>query len=131
MALVPLVVVNQSSGASFRHADCVVVDASYLELYLSTGTYRSGAAKEFQGDGRTAFSYHTFYRDALGAETGIPTIFEHHPGLAPFLASVRWDLIPMPLGDGSQLLMAGASMDLDKYAAALPDPMALPAQVSE
>lgn len=131
LRIVPLVVVNQGSGVSFRYADCVVVDASYLELYLSTGTYRSGAARDFRGEGRTAFSYHTFYVDAHSAETGIPTIFEHHPGLAPFLASVRWDFIPLPLGDGSHLLMAGASMDLDKYVTALPDPIALLSQEPE
>ncbi|WP_225040707.1 hypothetical protein WGT02_40010 (plasmid) [Rhizobium sp. T1470] len=97
LRFVPLVVVNQSAGAGFRSGDAVVVDAHFLSLFLSDGTYRAGAARDFTTSNRFGFLDFEMYASVEEAECQLPQLFENHPGLAPYLSAVAWDEAVVPL----------------------------------
>lgn len=120
--IVPLVVVNQSSGTSCRFGECVVIDAHFLELFLGSGSYSSGSVSETGDQGRIGFALQHLYADAAGAEACIPGLFEAHPGLTVFRKAVRWDASKIPLVVDGVLLIAFPTMDASSFAEAMPDP---------
>ena len=122
LRIVPLVVVNQSSGTGCRFGDCVVVDAHFLQLFFGSGSYRSGSVIEAGSKGRIGFTHQDLYNDAVGAEACIPDLFAAHPGLAAYRKAVRWEKSEIPLLGDDVLLMSFATMDVPSYAAAMPDP---------
>lgn len=122
LRVVPLVVVNQSNGTGCKFGNCVVVDAHFLRLYLSSGEYMSGGALDLQTPGRTGFKFRRLYSNASEAEIGIPSTFEVHPGLVAFRAAVRWTVSPIPLAGGETLRITFPTMDVASYTGAMPNP---------
>lgn len=113
--LLPLVIVNQSNGTSWSFDGCTVTDASWFELFLSSGEYHSAAALTLDGSALPVFTVGQLYTDVASAEQALPAIFKDHPGLRQFCAAVDWSAMPIPLADGRALLMAHPTMNIDRY----------------
>lgn len=103
LRFVPLVVVNQSAGVGCCFDGCVIVDALFLSLFLGDGSIRTGAARDFGTPGRLGFVHTQLYQSVNEAEEAIPSLFETHPGIAPYRAAVDWDSSTIPLRDRSEL----------------------------
>ncbi|MEV4610764.1 hypothetical protein MRBLMR1_005901 [Neorhizobium sp. LMR1-1-1.1] len=129
MRFVPLVVVNQSTGSGFRVGDCAVIDAHFLRLYLTSGSYRSGGAVDFTEENKFGFAHQTLYTSAEEAEQVATDVFSNHPGLRAYLASVMWETVEIPLLIEGAVHLWSPSMDSDAYMRTLPDPNDLLASV--
>ncbi|GAA0648438.1 hypothetical protein GCM10009424_26030 [Sphingomonas ursincola] len=115
--LMPLVIVNQSNGASWSFDGCAVVDAKWFELFLSSGEYHSAAALSLDGSADPVFTAAQLYTSLEEAEQAMPAIFEDHPGLRLFRAAVDWSAARIPLADRRTLFMAHPVMNIERYTA--------------
>lgn len=111
----PLVIVNQSNGVSWNFDGSTVIDAKWFELFLSSGEYNSAAALALDGSADSVFTVSQLYTSPEEAEQALPAIFEDHPGLRLFRAAVAWSNARIPLADGRELIMAHATMNIDRY----------------
>ncbi len=82
--VVPLVMVNQSSGTGCRFGDCVVIDAHFLRLYLSSGEYCSSGTMDLRTPGRTGYARRRLYSTAAEAQARLQATFESTRVLRPF-----------------------------------------------
>ena len=122
LRFVPLVIVNQSNGASWSFNGCTVVDAKWFNLFLSSGAYHTAAAFSFDGGSDAVFAGSTLYTTAEEAEATIPDIFLNHPGLKLFRESLDWTDSVIPLADGRPLRIAYPVMNPSRYSANFPIP---------
>lgn len=122
LRFLPLVIVNQSNGASWSFDGCTVVDAKWFELFLSSGEIRTAAAFAFDGKSDATFAGTILYTTADEAEAAIPMIFEDHPGLKLFREALDWSESIIPLADGRPLRMAYPIMNPQRYSANFPIP---------
>jgi len=113
----PLVIVNQSNGASWSFDGCAVTDARWFELFLSSGDYHSAAALTLDGSAGPVFKLDQLYNSAWEAERALPAIFEAHPGLHFFRTAVDWSAVQIPLTKRRSALMAFATMNIERYTA--------------
>jgi hypothetical protein len=123
MRFLPLVVVNQSTGSGFSVGDCVVIDAHFLRLYLSSGSYRSGGAVDFTKQNKFGFAHQTLYTTAEEAEQVMTKVFTNHPGLRAYLASVAWDTVEIPLSYQGAIHLWSPTMNEEAYKRAIPNPL--------
>ncbi|MFK4259744.1 hypothetical protein [Agrobacterium tumefaciens] len=112
---VPLVVINQSTGASLRIDDTVIVDIHFLSMYLTSGIFRRVGAVDLTQPDRYNFSHGVLYETAEEAEANMPVIFENHPTLSGYLSSVTFDHTPIPLFQGGHIFLATPKMDEEHY----------------
>jgi hypothetical protein len=111
---VPLVVLNQTFGASLVVGDCVVVDAQFLDLYLGAGSYISeGIADPRTGGGATAL--HHLYGSATEAATKFESTMRRPPPMQRLLSLLQWTSFTFPTSSGAPLLVAQTEL------AALPE----------
>lgn len=122
MRFVPLVVVNQSTGAGFSVGECAVIDAHFLRLYLSSGRYRSGGAVDFTKENKFGFAHQILYTTAEEAEQAMTKVFTSHPGLSAYLASVEWETAEIPVSNGGAIRLWSPTMNAEVYKGAIPDP---------
>jgi hypothetical protein len=115
LRFLPIVIVNQSNGSGWSFEGCPVTDAHWLEVFLSSGTYSTGAAIAFDGQTDATFTSSTLYRSAAEAEAAMPEVFERHPGIAAFANALDWSENGIPLADGHVLRMAYPVMNQERY----------------
>ncbi|PXA86546.1 hypothetical protein DMC47_34405 [Nostoc sp. 3335mG] len=122
LRFVPLVIVNQSNGASWSFDGCTVVDAKWFDMFLSSGEYHTAATIALDGQSDDTFAGATLYTTVAEAEAAIPKLFENHPGLRLFRDALDWSESIIPLADGRPLRMAYPVMDPVRYSANFPLP---------
>lgn len=102
LTVVPIVVVNQGFGMSLTFEDCVVTDAQFLELYLSSGNYVSEASVN-RVDGGMAQSVKHLYRTEQEAVRNFAGTMRKPPSLLRFVERLRWKTMGFPTHSGVPL----------------------------
>ncbi|WP_245267774.1 hypothetical protein [Rhizobium sp. 2MFCol3.1] len=120
LRFVPLVVVNQSAGITCKFSGSIIVDALFLELFLGGGSIRTGAVRDFRKADLLRYISTQLYTTVDEAEAAIPSLFEHHPGLEPYKASVDWEQSTVPLHNGSELNVVFPVMSEAAFTASYP-----------
>lgn len=101
----PIVVLNQTFGASLVIGDCVVIDASFLNLYLGSGSYVSEGIANPKDGGR-AVALHHFYRTPADAASRFEATMRQPPPLRRLQSLLRWGSFAFPTSSGKPLFIA-------------------------
>jgi hypothetical protein len=95
LRLVPIIVTAQGYRFSQRMDDVLVVDASFLKLYLATGEVQTGMALE-PATGRSAPQTMIQYSTEQAAAFNFEATMQAPYTLTRFLAQVGWGETPLP-----------------------------------
>lgn len=101
----PIVVLNQTFGASLVIGDCVVIDAQFLDLYLGSGSYVSEGIVSPKDGGR-AVALHHLYRTAADAVSRFEATMRRPPPLHRLQSLLRWGNFAFPTSSGKPLFIA-------------------------
>jgi hypothetical protein len=105
LRIVPIVVLNQDFGASLVFGDCIVTTASFLDLYLASGSYVSEGVMN-RAEGAWAHSTQVLYANAVEAAERFDTFMRQPPPLARFRALLNWSSFRFPTLAGEPLVIA-------------------------
>ena len=104
LRVLPIMVVNQGFGVSLMVDDCVVVDAKFLKLYLSTGTYVSEDGANHVAGG-WAEATRSLYRSASEAIANFESAMRRPSPLYRFRKLLRWSSFTFPTSSKDPLLI--------------------------
>jgi hypothetical protein len=110
VTLLPIVVTNQSFGASLVSAGARIIDMHFLELYLGDGKYVAGAAFR-QEEGDVVLHHETLYRSEEEAEQRFVPSIENPKPLKSYLDIVKWTETRFPLSNGEPLLVENCVLE--------------------
>ena len=96
--VVPLVILNQRIGSGLTIEGVSITDVFLLRLFVSEGSYNSGAAIR---KGKKAITFTEFYKTQAEAEAALETVFLTPPPLQPFLTAADWDKFEYPTSSGN------------------------------
>jgi hypothetical protein len=116
LRVLPIVVMNQGFGMSLAFDDCVVTDAKFLKLYLSSGRYLSEAAFS-RVDGKWADAQSYLYHNTVEATDNFERSMRTPPPLYRFVDQLRWTTFRFPtLPDGALQIARTELTDLSSQA---------------
>lgn len=105
LRIIPLVVVNQGFGVGWRGADCLIIDAHFLGLYLADGSYLAQAAVQGK-TGESATAARILYSTQSEAEFQLESIISDPPVLRRFVDVFAWRHFTFPTATGDEMCVA-------------------------
>lgn len=107
--IVPLVITNQGFGTSLDLEGCFIVNYSFFELYIASGSFVANAALDPR-TGSAAIEEHPVYSDQLEAERKFKRYMRHPPTLKRFVDRLQWTATPFPTSSGKPLYLEGTHL---------------------
>ena len=106
----PIVVTNQSYGASLSSGESRVIDFHFLKLYLEDGEYLTGVAYRLK-EGDAVPRHEKLYASEEEAEQKFLESIENLRPLKRYLDIVKWTETRFPLSNGETLFIENCVME--------------------